>query len=139
MRYLDNRNHDLFSDMFDDMFRGPITSSGQLMKTDIREKDGKYILEMEIPGVKKEDVRISLYNGNLTVSANHTSTDEEKNAAGKILRQERFSGSCSRTFYVSDVITDADIKASFKDGILTIELPTEKKKEEETKKFIDIL
>lgn len=125
--------------MFDDMFRGPITSNGQLMKTDIREKDGKYILEMEIPGCRKEDVKISLFNGNLTVSASHTMTDEEKNNAGKILRQERFSGSCSRTFYVSDAITDTDIRASFRDGILTIELPTEKKKEEETKKFIDIL
>ena len=139
MRYLDNRNHDLFSDMFDDMFRGPVTNGSQLMKTDIREKDGKYILEMEIPGYKKEDVKISLYNGTLTVSASHTMTDEEKNNAGKILRQERFSGSCSRTFYVSDAIEDTDIRASFKDGILTIELPTEKKKEEETKKFIDIL
>ena len=84
-------------------------------------------------------VKISLYNGTLTVSASHTMTDEEKNNAGKILRQERFSGSCSRTFYVSDAIEDTDIRASFKDGILTIELPTEKKKEEETKKFIDIL
>ena len=81
MRYLDNRNHDLFSDMFDDMFRGPVTNGSQLMKTDIREKDGKYILEMEIPGYKKEDVKISLYNGTLTVSASHTTTDEE-NAQG---------------------------------------------------------
>ena len=94
---------------------------------------------MEIPGYKKEDVKISLYNGTLTVSASHTTTDEEKSASGKLLRQERFSGSCSRTFYVSDAIEDTDIRASFKDGILTIELPTEKKKEEETKKFIDIL
>ena len=52
MRYLENRNRDLFSDMFDDMFRGPVTNNSQLMKTDIREKDGKYILEMEIPGYK---------------------------------------------------------------------------------------
>lgn len=139
MRYLDNRNHDLFSDMFDEMFRGPVTNGGQLMKTDIHEKDGKYILEMEIPGYKKEDVKISLYNGELTVSAAHTVTDEEKNASGKLLRQERYTGSCSRTFYVSEGIQDTDIRASFNNGILTIELPTEKKKEEESKKFIDIL
>ena len=79
---------------------------------------------------------------NLTEQAttkNAETTEEEKSACGKLLRQERFSGSCSRTFYVSDAIEDTDIRASFKDGILTIELPTEKKKEEETKKFIDIL
>lgn len=139
MRYLDNRNHDLFSDMFDDMFRGPVGNGSQLMKTDIHEKDGKYILEMEIPGYKKEDVRISLYNGALTITAALTESNEEKDSHGKLLRQERYTGSCSRTFYVSEGIQDTDIKASFNNGILTIELPTEKKKEEEAKKFIDIL
>ena len=139
MRYLDNRNHDLFSDMFDDMFRGPVGNNAQLMKTDIHEKNSKYILDMEIPGYKKEDVKISLYNGALTVSASHSESNDEKDSAGKLLRQERYTGSCSRTFYVSDAIQDTDIKASFNNGVLTIELPTEKKKEEETKKYIDIL
>ncbi len=138
MRYLERRNQNLFDDMFDDMFRAPVLGSNQLMKTDIHEKDGKYILDVEVPGVKKEDVKISLYNGNLTVSVEHSETTEEKDAKGKILRQERYNGSCSRTFYVSDAIKDTDIHASFDNGILSIELPTEAKKEEETKKFIEI-
>ena len=139
MRYMTTRNHDLFNDMFDDVFRAPVFTGNNIMKTDVREKDGKYILEVEVPGYKKEDVKISLFNGNLTISASHTTTDEEKDAKGKVLRQERFSGNTSRTFYVGDAIKDTDIQASFSDGILKIELPTEQKKEEETKKYIEIL
>ena len=60
MRYLDRRNANLFDDMFDDMFIAPVMSNNTLMKTDIHEKDGKYILDIEVPGVKKEDVKISL-------------------------------------------------------------------------------
>ena len=132
MRYLDRRNANLFDDMFDDMFRAPVMSNNTLMKTDIHEKDGKYILDIEVPGVKKEDVKISLYNGNLTVAVEHNESNEEKDAKGRVIRQER-------TFYVSDAIKDSDIHASFENGILKIELPTEAKKEEETKKFIEIL
>lgn len=138
MRYLDRRQN-LFDDMFDDMFRAPAMGNNQLLKTDIHEKDGKYILEVEVPGYKKEDVKISLYNGNLTVAVEHNESNEEKDSKGRVLRQERFNGSCSRTFYVSDAIRDTDIHATFENGILRIELPTEAKKEEETKKFIDIL
>ena len=139
MRYLDRRNQNYFDDMFDDMFRAPTMGNNQLMKTDIHEKDGKYILEIEVPGYKKEDVKISLYNGNLTVSAEHTTSNDEKDSKGRVIRQERYNGSCSRTFYVSDAIKDTDIHASFNNGVLRIELPTEAKKEEETKKYIDIL
>lgn len=139
MRYLDRRNQNLFDDMFDDMFRAPAVTGNQLLKTDIHEKDGKYILDVEVPGYKKEDVKISLYNGNLTITAEHHESNDEKDKKGRVLRQERYSGSCSRTFYVSDAIKDTDIHASFNNGILQIELPTEAKKEEETKKFIEIL
>lgn len=138
MRYLDRRNANLFDDMFDDMFRAPVMGNTQLLKTDIHEKDGKYILDVEVPGVKKEDVKISLYNGNLTVSVEHNESNEEKDAKGRVIRQERYNGSCSRTFYVSDAIKDSDIHASFENGMLTIALPTEAQKEEETKKYIDI-
>jgi HSP20 family molecular chaperone IbpA len=109
------------------------------MKTDVHEKDGKYILDVEIPGYKKEDVKISLFNGTLTISAEHNETNEEKDAKGRVLRQERYNGTCTRSFYVGDAIKDTDVKASFENGILRIEIPTEQKKEEETKKFIDIL
>ena len=76
MRYSVARNHDLFDDMFDSMFRAPVFGGQSLMKTDVREKDGKYILDVEIPGYNKEDVKISLYNGNLTVTAEKHSNKE---------------------------------------------------------------
>lgn len=139
MRYLTNRNNDLFDDMFDSMFRAPVFNSNGLMRTDIHEKDGHYILTTEIPGYNKEDVKISLFNGNLTITAEKHENHEDKDQSGRILRQERYNGSASRTFYVGDAIKDTDISASFNNGILTITLPTEAKKEEETKKFIDIL
>ena len=78
-------------------------------------------------------------DGTLTISAEHNETNEEKDAKGRVLRQERYSGTCTRSFYVGDAIKDTDVKASFDNGILKIEIPTEQKKEEETKKFIDIL
>ena len=139
MRYNVARNNDLFDDLFDNVFRAPVFGGQSLMKTDVREKDGKYILDIEMPGYKKEDVRISLYNGTLTISAESHSSNEEKDDNGRMIRQERYSGSCSRSFYVGDGIKDTDVQASFADGILKIELPTEQKKEEEEKKFINIL
>ena len=139
MRYLTNRNNVLFDDLFDNMFRAPVYGGEALMKTDIHEKDGKYLLDIEIPGYKKEDVKISLYNGTMTVSAEHHETNEEKDEKGRVLRQERYSGSCTRSFYVGDAIKDSDVHASFNNGILRIEIPTAQKKEEEEKKFIDIL
>ncbi len=139
MRYLDKRNYDLFDNVFDSMFGMPAYNNGSLMKTDIHEKDGKYILDIEIPGYKKEDVKISLFNGNLTITAERHESNEEKDEKGRIIRQERYNGSYTRTFYVSDAIKDTDIHASFADGMLKIELPTEKQKEQEAKKYIEIL
>ena len=139
MRYFPERRNSMFHDMFESMFSGPSMLGGNaLMKTDIREKDGKYFLDIDLPGYKKEDIQITLYNGNLTVHAEHHTTDEEKDEKGNIIRQERFSGSCSRSFYVGDTIKETDIQAGFKDGILTLEIPTAEKKEAEGKKYIDI-
>ena len=124
-------------EFFDDMFSG--VSNTSLMRTDIREKDGKYFLDIDLPGFKKEDITISLYNGNLTIKAEHLVSDEEKDEKGNIIRQERYSGSCNRSFYVGEAIKEEDVHASFKDGILTVDFPSEKKKEEQEKKFIEIL
>lgn len=137
MNYIPERK-DLFDTMFDHAF-GPTIRNDGFMKTDIRKKDGNYYLDVELPGYAKEDIKISLYNGNLTISANHVETSEEKDAKGDLLRQERFTGSCSRAFYVGSAIRDTDIHASYKDGILTVSVPSEQKKEAEEKKFIDIL
>ena len=137
MRYLANKNSNVLDDLWDNVFTG--FNTNRLMKTDVHEKDGKYIMEIDLPGYKKDDVKISLYNGNLTISAEKNESNDEKDAKGNLIRQERYSGSCSRSFYVGDSIRDNDIQASFKDGILTITVPTEAHKEETEKKYIDIL
>ena len=139
MKYGLMRHNDLFEDMVDNMFKAPVMSPNALMKTDVHEKDGKYILDVEIPGYKKEDVQISLYNGTLSITASKNNNTEEKDDSGRVIRQERYSGTCSRSFYVGEGVKDTDVHATFTDGILKIELPTEQKKEEEEKKFIDIL
>ena len=137
MRYLANKNSNVLDDLWDNVFTG--FNTNRLMKTDVHEKDGKYIMDIDLPGYKKDDVKISLYNGSLTISAEKNESNEEKDAKGNLIRQERYSGSCSRSFYVGDSIRDNDIQASFKDGILTITVPTEEHKEETEKKYIDIL
>ena len=137
MRYLANKNSNVLDDLWDNVFTG--FNTNRLMKTDVHEKDGKYIMDIDLPGYKKDDVKISLYNGNLTISAEKNESNEEKDAKGNLIRQERYSGSCSRSFYVGDSIRDNDNQASFKDGILTITVPTEEHKEETEKKYIDIL
>lgn len=135
MRFAPMRKDDWFEDVFPDFgFAG-----NAMMKTDIREKDGKYVLDIDLPGYKKEDIKISLYNGNLTVKAEHSTTNEEKDAEGRILRQERYSGTCSRSWYVGDAVKDSDINASYHDGILTLSVPSEKATEESETKYIDIL
>lgn len=138
MRYSVNRNYDPFDEFFDDMFKAPVFAGQSLMKTDVHEKDGQYVLEMNVPGCAKEDIKISLYNGTLTVEAKRHGEENQTNAKGKMIRQERYMGSCSRSFYVGDSIKDSDIHASFANGVLTLTLPTQQKKEEEEKKFIDI-
>ena len=139
MVYVPVKRNNVFEDLIDDVFGLPNYTGGSLMKTDIREKDGNYLLDIDLPGFKKEDIKISLYNGNLTVSAEHHTSEEEKNAEGRIIRQERYLGSCSRSWYVGEAIRDTDVKASFNNGILTVEVPSEKKKEAEEKKYISIL
>ena len=127
---------DLFDDVFHDSFFG--NGSG-LMRTDVAEKDGKYVMTMDLPGYRKEDIRMSLKNGNLTISASHHESNEEKDAKGNIIRQERYAGSCSRTFYVGEKVKQEDIHASFKDGELIVELPDEKAlPEKEEQKYISI-
>ncbi|MCR5447790.1 MAG: Hsp20/alpha crystallin family protein [Erysipelotrichaceae bacterium] len=136
MRFAPARN-DLFDSFFDDMF--PTFNTASVMRTDIREKDGNYLLDIDLPGYKKEDIKISLYNGNLTIQAEHNDSKEEKDAKGNVIRQERYSGTCSRTFYVGESIRESDIHAGYENGILTLQIPTEQKKEAEEKKYINIL
>ena len=132
------RRHDF--DLWDDMFRDPFFTEGEskLMKTDIKEKKDKYLIDIDLPGYNKEGIKIEIQDGYLTVHAkvNKEENDEEK---GKFVRKERYTGECSRSFYVGDSVKEEDIKAKFKNGTLTIEVPKkEEHKELEEKKYIPI-
>ena len=116
-------------DLFDDVFGVPMFSNDRIMRTDVEESEDHYTLKMDLPGYQKEDVSISLNRGNLTISAKRNTSKDEKDEQGNILRQERFTGNCSRTFTVGTGVKETDIHASFKDGILTITVPKEQKKE----------
>ena len=111
-----------------------------IMKTDIREHDTGYTIEVELPGFKKDEVKVSLEDGYLTINAAKMQEENEKDkATGKYIRQERFSGVCQRSFYVGEDLTEEDIKGEFKHGILKLEIPKkEAKPVVETKKYITI-
>ncbi len=95
-----------------------------LMKTDIRETDTGYELEIDLPGFKKEDIKVSLENGYLTISAAKNLEEENKGKKnGRYIRRERYAGSCQRAFYVGEGITQEDIKGQFKHGILKLSVP----------------
>lgn len=136
--------NNLFDDFFGDMFDDPFFKRGyapqnQLMKTDIRERDGQYLLEIEVPGFSREDVKAELKNGYLTITANRVNPVEQSDEKTKYVRRERYYGTMKRTFYLGEEITEKEIHAAFKDGILRIiiEKPQPKKLEEE-KTFIPI-
>lgn len=114
--------------------------SGHLMKTDIRELDNGYELEMDLPGFAKEDVKASLKDGYLTISAHKdVKNDKEDKKEGRYLRRERYTGACERAFYVGEDVTEKDIKGEFKHGILKLFVPkVEKKPAVEEKKYISI-
>ena len=119
----------LFDDMLDDMFTSPFFSnrSDMVMKTDITEKDGYYTLDMELPGCKKEDIHLELKDGYLTVSAQKGLDKDEEDKKGRVLRQERYAGACSRSFYVGDVKAE-DVKAKYESGVLTVLIPKKEPK-----------
>ncbi len=131
-------------DVFDDFFGAPVVHTGHVsgsssMKADITETDKAYLIEMDLPGYSKNDVQAELKDGYMTITAEHSTQNEEKNKEGKIIRRERYQGVCRRSFYVGETVTEQDIKAKFKDGVLSLEVPKiEAKPEVEEKKYIAI-
>ena len=109
-----------------------------VMKTDIRETENEYVLDIDLPGYKKEDVKAQLKDGYLNISVSREENKEEKDAKDKYLRKERYTGSVSRSFYVGENLSEEDIKAKFADGILTLSFPKEAPKKVEESKFISI-
>lgn len=138
---LTNRNYGLFDELFKDPFFSTTfnRSDTSLMKTDIQESGDKYLLDIELPGVHKEDIHAELKDGYLTVTATRDEKKDETDAKGNYLRRERFSGTCKRSFYVGEGITQDDIQAGFDNGILRLSIPKEAPKAiEEKPKYITI-
>ena len=118
---------------FDDDFWGrknPLygKNAKRMMKTDIRETDGSYKLDVDLPGFKKDEIQASLENGYLTISAAKGLDKDDKDKEGKYIRQERYAGAMSRSFYVGDEVTQDEIKAKYEDGILKLSIPKKEKK-----------
>lgn len=115
------------------------TQMNGFMQADVAESEDAYTVEMNLPGVKKENVKIELKDGYLIVNASTKSETTEEDKKTKYIRKERYSGSGSRTFYVGKDLTQEDIKAKFEDGVLKLTVPKiEKKPEEPKSKYITI-
>ena len=115
-------------------------NADRLMKTDIKETEGGYELEMDLPGFTKDEIKVSLEDGYLTISAaKGLDEDKQDKKTGNYIRKERYAGACERTFYVGDNLTEEDIKAGFKHGVLTLSIPKkEAKPAVEQKKYVTI-
>ena len=138
MMMIPRRNH---FDLFDEMFRDPFFegSESKVMKTDIKEKKDKYIIDIDLPGYDKEDIKMEISDGYLTVHASVNKEVDDEKEKGKYVRKERYVGECSRSFYVGENVKEEEIKAKFKNGTLTIEVPKkDEKKELPDKKYIPI-
>mgnify|MGYP004446350905 FL=1 len=129
------------NDPFETFFNAPVLSNAAapLMRTDIRESENGYELVVDLPGFDKEEVRATLEEGVLTISAETKSESEEKDPKGAFVRRERFSGKCSRSYFVDDEIEEGDIRAKFVNGTLQIDIPKKQPEPKpETKQTIAI-
>ncbi len=126
----------LFDDFFDDFAMVPVQGghnplygkhAKNLMKTDVRETDNTYEIDVDLPGFKKDEINVELQDGYMTISASKGLDKDEKDKKGRYIRKERYAGACSRSFYVGD-IESKDVSAKYEDGILKISMPKEAKK-----------
>ena len=118
--------------------KSPFTAyEKNMMKTDIKEKDNHYEIDIDLPGFRKDEIVANLENGYLTVNASKSSEKEEKNEQGIYIRRERYTGQCSRSFYVGE-IDQQEIKAKFENGILRLTIPKKEQRKVEQKKYISI-
>lgn len=136
MMLVPRSNFDLFDDIFKDPFFG--RNENKMMKTDIKERKHSYQIEIDLPGFNKDDIKIDVTDGYLTINAK-TSNEKKDDHEEKYVRRERYFGECSRTFYVGDNVEAENIKASFKNGILILEVPKEKEQDKlPEKKYVKI-
>ena len=137
----------LFDEFFDDDFmrfpawsgRNPLYGkhAKNLMKTDVRETENTYEVDIDLPGFKKDEINVDLKDGCLTISASKGLDRDEKDKEGKYIRQERYAGACSRSFYVGDVRPD-QVSAKYEDGILRLSMPKQEQKQLPNDTSIDI-
>ena len=134
MMLVPRNNFDLFDDMFGDPFF--TKHENKIMKTDIKERKHSYVIDL--PGFDKKDIKIDVTDGYLTINAKVSSEDKEDKHE-KYVRRERYFGECSRSFYVGENVESENIKASFKNGILSLEIPKVEEQEKlPEKKYIEI-
>ena len=127
--------------LFDDFMNFPFGGKkiNTMMKTDIRDTDSSYELDIDMPGFKKEDIKAQLKDGYLTISASTSANNDEQDKDGRYIRRERYAGSCSRSFYVGEGVKEEDIRAKFENGILKLSIPkVENKPQVEEQKYIAI-
>lgn len=109
-----------------------------MMKTDVKEMENGYEVAVDLPGFKKDEISLQLENGYLTINAAKGLDKEEQDKNGKYIRQERYAGSMSRTFFVGENVTEKDIRAKYENGILILDVPKQEKKKIEQKRYIEI-
>ena len=138
-RFLNDLMTDPFDNFFGTMAAPSVKTTPNLMRTDIRETETGFELTIDLPGFDKEGVQAELKDGYLTIKAERKSDDEETNQKGRVIRSERFMGTCQRTFYVGDHVKKEDVAAAYEDGVLKLNVPkkVEQPKVEESH-YIDI-
>ena len=144
--YNNNHNRRFFDDFFD--FAWPTADvskvlygkrANEIMKTDVRETEAGYEVAVDVPGFKKDEIEIELKDGYMTITAAKGLEKGEENKDGKFIRRERYAGNVSRTFYIGENVTENDIKATFEDGILRLDIPKKEKATEiEAKRLVSI-
>ncbi len=131
-----------FNDFVDDMFSSPFFRGSRTqmpsMKTDIKEKDGMYLLDIDLPGFEKENIKAELNDGYLTISATRNTSEDKSDEESGYVYRERSCGSCSRSFYVGNSVKEEDIKAAYNNGTLSLTFPKEAPQQIEEKKYIAI-
>ena len=110
-------------------------NAAHMMKTDVKETEEGFEVDVELPGFKKEEIKLELNSGYLTIST-EKSLEKKDEKKGRILRQERYSGTMQRSFYVGGGITEEDIKAKYENGVLSLLIPKKEAKKEPEKKTI---
>ncbi|MCR5109269.1 MAG: Hsp20/alpha crystallin family protein [Lachnospiraceae bacterium] len=113
-------------------------NAAHVMKTDVHENEDGFEVDIDLPGFKKDEIRLSLEDGYLSVSASKALDNDKKDKKGKLIRQERYAGSMQRSFYVGDTIKEEEIKAKFEDGVLKLGIPKKDTAKIPEKKLIAI-